>query len=53
MSPERARRGSALWMSGNQRTPCNRFGEALGLILQKVGVDDHPEIYEAHTFVSA
>jgi hypothetical protein len=32
---------------------CNRFGEALGPILQEVGVDDVPEIYQAHTFVSA
>jgi hypothetical protein len=32
---------------------CNRFGEVLGPILQEVGVDDQPEIYEAHTFVSA
>jgi hypothetical protein len=32
---------------------CNRFGEALGPILQEVGVDDEPEIYQAHTFVSA
>ena len=32
---------------------CNRFGEALGPILREVGVDDQPEIYEAHTFVSA
>jgi hypothetical protein len=28
---------------------CNRFGKALGPILQEVGVDDQPEIYEAHT----
>ena len=32
---------------------CNRFGEALGPILQEVGVDDEPEMYQAHTFVSA
>jgi len=32
---------------------CNRFGEALGPILKEVGVDDQPEIYVAHTFVSA
>jgi hypothetical protein len=32
---------------------CNRFGEALGPILKEVGVDDLPEIYQAHTFVSA
>jgi hypothetical protein len=32
---------------------CNRFGDTLGPILQEVGVDDRPEIYEAHTFVSA
>jgi hypothetical protein len=32
---------------------CNRFGEALGPILQEVGVEDQPETYEAHTFVSA
>jgi len=32
---------------------CNRFGEALGPILKEIGVEDQPEIYEAHTFVSA
>ena len=32
---------------------CNRFGETLGPILQEVGVEVQPEIYEAHTFVSA
>jgi hypothetical protein len=32
---------------------CNRFGEALGPILQALGVEDQPEIYEAHTIVSA
>jgi hypothetical protein len=32
---------------------CNRFGETLAPILQEVGVDDAPEIYQAHTFVSA
>jgi hypothetical protein len=32
---------------------CNRFGKTLGPILQEVGVEDQPEIYEAHTFVSA
>ncbi len=32
---------------------CNRFGEALGPILREIGVDDAPEIYVAHTYVSA
>ncbi len=32
---------------------CNRFGETLAPILQEVGVDDEPQIYQAHTFVSA
>jgi hypothetical protein len=32
---------------------CNRFGEALGPILKEIGVEDQPEIYEGHTFVSA
>jgi hypothetical protein len=31
---------------------CKRFGEALGPVLQKVGVDDEPEIYDAYKFVS-
>jgi hypothetical protein len=31
---------------------CNRFGEILAPILQEVGIDDQPELYEAHTFVS-
>jgi hypothetical protein len=30
-----------------------RFGEKLMPILQEVGVEAQPEIYEAHTFVSA
>jgi hypothetical protein len=32
---------------------CNRFGELLAPILQELGVDDQPQIYEAHAFVSA
>jgi hypothetical protein len=32
---------------------CNRFGETLAPILQEVGIDEQPEIYPAHTFVSA
>jgi hypothetical protein len=32
---------------------CNRFGEILGPHLQEVGVTDQPELYPAHTFVSA
>lgn len=32
---------------------CNRFGETLEPILKEVGVEVQPEIYEAHTFVSA
>ena len=32
---------------------CRRFGERLMPVLQEVGVTDQPEIYPAHTFVSA
>ena len=32
---------------------CRRFGEQLGPILQEVGITDPPQVYEAHTFVSA
>jgi hypothetical protein len=32
---------------------CNQFGEALAPILQAAGVDEQPELYQAHTFVSA
>jgi hypothetical protein len=32
---------------------CNRFGEVLGPLLKEVGIDDPPEMYAAHTFVSA
>jgi hypothetical protein len=38
-----------VWQSDDA---CNRFGETLGPILQEAGVDDEPEIYQAHTFVS-
>jgi hypothetical protein len=31
---------------------CKRFGETLGPILREVGVEDQPEIYQVHTFVS-
>ncbi len=31
----------------------NRFGEKLMPILQEVGVEGRPEVYPAHTFVSA
>jgi len=30
-----------------------RFGETLGPILHELGVTDMPEVYPAHTFVSA
>jgi hypothetical protein len=30
-----------------------RFADTLGPILQEIGVDSQPEIYPAHTFVSA
>jgi hypothetical protein len=30
-----------------------RFGEKLVPILKAIGVDDQPEVYPAHTFVSA
>ncbi len=32
---------------------CMRFGEILAPHLQDVGVTDQPELYHAHTFVSA
>ncbi len=32
---------------------CRRFGEKLMPILQDIGISDEPEIYPAHTFVSA
>jgi hypothetical protein len=32
---------------------CNQFGEILAPILQEVGVEAQPELYQAHTFVSA
>jgi hypothetical protein len=32
---------------------CRRFGEQLEPILQEVGVQAQPELYPAHTFVSA
>jgi hypothetical protein len=32
---------------------CNQFGEILAPILQEVGIDDEPELYQAHAFVSA
>jgi len=32
---------------------CNRFGELLMPVLQEIGIDDAPELYPAHAFVSA
>jgi hypothetical protein len=32
---------------------CNQFGEQLAPILEEVGIVEQPELYEAHTFVSA
>jgi hypothetical protein len=32
---------------------CNQFGEVLAPLLQEVGIDEQPQIYQAHTFVSA
>jgi hypothetical protein len=31
----------------------NQFGETLAPILQEVGIEEQPELYQAHTFVSA
>ena len=32
---------------------CNQFGEILAPIMREVGIDEQPELYPAHTFVSA
>jgi len=32
---------------------CNQFGEVLAPILQEVGIEEEPELYQAHAFVSA
>ena len=32
---------------------CNQFGETLAPLLEEVGIDEQPELYQAHTFVSA
>ncbi len=32
---------------------CRRFGETLAPILQEVGIEEQPELYPAHAFVSA
>jgi len=32
---------------------CRRFGEMLEPIMRDVGIEDPPQIYAAHTFVSA
>jgi hypothetical protein len=32
---------------------CNQFGEILAPILQEVGIDEQPDLYPAHAFVSA
>ena len=32
---------------------CNQFGEILAPLLQEVGIEEQPELYQAHTFVSA
>jgi hypothetical protein len=32
---------------------CNQFGEILAPILQEVGIVEQPDLYPAHTFVSA
>jgi hypothetical protein len=39
-----------VWVSEDA---CNAFGEVLGPHLQEVGITDQPEMYAAHTFVSA
>ena len=30
---------------------CNQFGEILAPLLQEVGIDEQPELYQAHTLV--
>jgi hypothetical protein len=38
---------------GESEDACNQFGEILAPILQEVGIDEQPELYQVHTFVSA
>jgi hypothetical protein len=32
---------------------CNQFSEVLAPVMQEVGIDEQPEIYQAHAFASA
>jgi len=32
---------------------CRRFGDMLAPVLDEIGVKEQPELYPAHTFVSA
>jgi hypothetical protein len=32
---------------------CNQFGVILAPALEEVGIEDQPELYQAHTFVTA
>jgi len=43
-------RGVDVWESEDA---ARRFGDKLMPILQEVGIEDEPEVYPAHTFVSA
>jgi hypothetical protein len=47
---ERGFRVVDVWES---KEACDRFGEKLMPVLQEIGVQGQPEVYEAHTFVSA
>jgi hypothetical protein len=50
--PDRPRTGFRVVDVWESEEACDRFGEKLGPILQEVGVEEAPEIYPAHTFVS-
>jgi hypothetical protein len=46
-------RGPSLTEERYEETVRNPFGEVLAPSLQEVGVVEQPELYQAHTFVSA
>jgi len=47
---ERGFRVVDVWESAEA---CRRFGEMLMPLLEEAGVEERPEVYPAHTFVSA
>ena len=52
MRPDRAKMASGSSMFGSRRRRLPAFAEVIAPIVEEVGIDDPPEFFPAHTFIS-